>query len=270
MDITSEVQQRLSRIEPVLLAAGSRLLSMQTGALEIGRKSNFRDLVTAADLESERLILDAIMQAYPGDRILAEESGQGGSASEAPFIWVVDPLDGTVNYAHGLPLFCISVGLVHLGRPVGGIVLVPALNEVYRAVEGKGAFKNKKTIGVSSVDTIRGGIVATGFPYEREKVLEQLVGGVRAILETAGGIRRTGSAALDLVWLAEGRLDAYYELNLKPWDTAGGMVIVKEAGGVVSDLNGQAYDPFQSFSIVASNGRFHDHFLSILNPVKGS
>ena len=270
MDITDAVQKRLSRIRPVVEATGTRILSMQNGALDISHKANQRDLVTAADLESERLIIEEIMKAFPSDQILAEESGRGGAKSEAPFVWLIDPVDGTVNYAHGIPLFSISIGIMHRGRAVGGLVAVPALGDLYIAIETGGAFKNGKPIHVSGTEKFQSAIVATGFPYDREGVLDSLIAGVRAVLSEAQGIRRTGSAALDLCWVAEGRLDAYYEVGLKPWDTCAGTVIAKEAGAVLTDLLGAAFDPFQSASLAASNQRFHDELLNILVPVRGA
>lgn len=239
------------------------LRSMQSGTLDIGTKSNDVDLVTKVDLESERRILAAIRSGYPGDAILAEESGLQG---EGDFVWVIDPLDGTINYAHGLPHYAISIGIMYEGQPVAGIVDLPAFDDEYRAISTQGAFKNGHPIQVSTTDQLKSSLVVTGFPYDREKVVDALLIGVRETLLHCRGIRRTGSAAVDLCYVAEGRFEAHYEINLNPWDSCGGSVILREAGGTITGFDGTDHSPFEK-TILATNGRIHKGMLQILAPM---
>ncbi len=263
-----ELRRRLDAIEKILPEVEDVLRRIQTDESEdlgVRTKTNDMDLVTRADLESERMIKAAITDNFPDDAILAEESGHSGD-EQAEFLWAIDPVDGTINYAHGLPLYCVSIGILCRNRPVAGIVAMPALRDRYRSIEGEGAFKNGHAIRVSATDDFSRSLTVTGFPYDRERVMDDLLTGVRRVLERARGVRRTGSAALDLCWLAEGRFDAYYETNLNPWDTCAGTVILREAGGRISDFSGTDHVP-GDYQIAASNGIVHDALIKAVQSI---
>ncbi len=240
------------------------MLRIQSSDLQISTKSNHRDLVTRADLESERQITSFIRAHWPTDGIQGEE---GGGHTTEGFTWIIDPVDGTVNYAHGLPLFAVSIGIALNGVPIAGLVHLPGLGNTYRAAQGKGAFRDGKAIRVSDVQTPDQALVVTGFPYDREKYLPALMSGVENILRNCRGIRRTGTAAVDLCWLAEGRFDAHYEMHLNPWDTCAGVVVVREAGGRVTDYAGKDHD-LSDKTLLATNGHLHEAMLGILAPMR--
>lgn len=268
------VQDRMAAIEAILPRIEARLCELQSGDLRIQTKTNDMDLVTRADLESEAMIKDLIQQSFPEDAILAEESGHsagtgsitGAAAAGDGFLWVIDPVDGTINYAHGLPLYSVSIGLSFNGEPVAGIVSLPALGNRYRAIVGEGATRDGKKISVSDTTEIGRALVCTGFPYTRHRMLDTLLSGLESVLTHTRGVRRTGSAAIDLCWLAEGRFDCYYEFNLSPWDSAAGTVIVREAGGTTSNYNGGHHQP-GDYQLAASNSSLHEAFLKVLGPV---
>lgn len=271
-DVLAEIERRLDPAARLLPGIGRRLVEMQSGDLDIATKSNARDLVTAADLYSEKTLADFIKNDFPQDSILAEESGGTDAAAwrrtveSAEFCWVLDPLDGTVNYSHGIPLYSISVGLVHRGRPVGGLVFAPAMGDFFRAAGGQGATLNGKQLRVSRVAAVRDAMVVTGFPYNREQHIVTLMKGVETMMYRAQGLRRTGSATLDLCWCAAGRFDAFYEFTLNPWDTCAGLVILQEAGGRITGVRGQPFEIYNP-AIVATNGLIHDEFVAALADV---
>ncbi len=264
-DVASGARLRLAAALQACAPAEELLRELQDGDLDIRSKTVASDLVTRADLESERILLLSIRASFPEDPILAEESGQSGVAAGG-FSWAIDPLDGTVNYAHGLPLYSISVGILYDGEPVAGLVSLPALNRRYQGVIGEGARRNDRPIAVSETESLEDALVVTGFPYNRASFLDSLVAGVRQVLANARGIRRTGSAAIDLCWVAEGSFDAHYEFNLGPWDVAAGAAIVRAAGGRVSDFAGASFAPGM-FQMLASNGRIHKQMLETLAPI---
>ena len=275
MSVTPEIiaaaQHRLERIESILPEVESLLKKLQAGDLRIQTKTNDMDLVTRADLESEAIIKTLIEREFPEDCILAEESKQAeplaiiAGAGDA-LVWAIDPVDGTINYAHGLPLYSVSIGLIYRGQPIAGIVSLPALGQRYRAVQGQGAFCDGQQLQVSATDEISRALLVTGFPYTRHRMMDTLFDGLRSVLTHMRGVRRTGSAAIDLCWLAHGRFDCYYEFNLNPWDTAAGTVLVREAGGKLSDYRGNEHQP-GDYQLAASNGRLHEAFLKVLAPV---
>jgi myo-inositol-1(or 4)-monophosphatase len=219
------------------------------------------DPVTEADLRSEKAILDFIGRRFPGDSILTEEAGERKRDPERQ--WIIDPLDGTVNFAHGFPMFAVSIALQAHGEIVAGVVLNPVLNECFEARKGCGAFLNGQAIAVSRTASLRESLLATGFPYnvhqEHQRILEHL----RKMLTQAQGIRRPGSAAIDLCYVAAGRLDGFWEEGLKPWDTAAGMVILQEAGGRISTYDGRPFTPYEK-DLVASNPMIHDAMIACL------
>ena len=226
-------------------------------------KTAATDIVTSCDLEAEEAIVETISRRFPDHTILCEERGTTGPASE--YVWAIDPLDGTSNFQQGLPLFCVSIALLHHGRPVLGVVYNALKDELYRACAGEGAFCNDRPIRVSSVDTLQRGLLATGFQQSREaEVTANLANMQRFYTEGVLGLRRLGSSALDLCYVAHGRLSGYWELFLHTWDFAAGSIIVEEAGGKVSDLRGGPL-PMENSSIVASNVLLHDTMLSVLH-----
>ena len=223
----------------------------------IENKGEF-DLVTKADFESEKKIVEIIKNKYPEHGFILEEADDFNVNSE--YVWIVDPIDGTTSFAHNYPMFSISIALFKNKKPILGVVSAPYLKELFHAEKGKGTFLNNKKINVSNNKTLRTSIVATGFPYnERKLVLKYL----EKISEVVQGIRRSGSAALDICYVATGRTDAYYELGLKIMDTAAAQLILKEAGGKVTDFSGKKIiDNYEK--IVASNGLVHDELINIL------
>ncbi len=263
-----EVTRRLDAVEAFLPDLEAHLIDLQKGDLDVGTKSTDVDLVTKADYESEAALTAFIQSNFPGDTLLAEEgSTLDASPASAGFQWVVDPIDGTVNYAHGLPGWSISIALTWENRSVGGLVSAPVLGHRYRAVQGGGAFKNRELIRVNEFRSLRQGLVVTGFPYDRAKRAEPLARALQNMLHVAGGIRRLGSAALDYCYVAEGVMTGYYEMALNPWDSAAGSLIVQEAGGMVTDLAGGPFDPFTSPGTIASNGHVHAELVEAATPM---
>lgn len=230
--------------------------------IEIRTKSASIDLVTEVDHACEERIVGALRTERPDDAILAEE-GRGDDRPEARWRWVIDPLDGTTNYAHGYPRFCVSIGVECDGVRTVGVVFDPLLDELYCAVRGGGAQLNGAPIRVSEETELGNALVATGFAYDVRRSAQDNINHFIAFVKSSRAIRRDGSAALDLCYVASGRFDGYWEIKLHPWDVAAGLLIVDEAGGRTSDLSGGP--PQRSgFECVASNGKLHDAMLAIL------
>jgi myo-inositol-1(or 4)-monophosphatase len=244
--------------------AGALLREQVGGVRQIDYKGEI-NLVTEMDRRSEQIIVETISRAFPDHAVMAEEETniRNGSA----YTWIVDPLDGTTNYAHGYPNFAVSIGLEHDGVIIIGVVYDPLRNELFTAVRGKGAFLNGKQIRVSAHDRLIRSLLATGFPYDRATHPENNLDYFAALLMASQEIRRSGSASLDLCSVAAGRLDGYWELKLHPWDVAGGSLIVREAGGMVSDFTGSGFS-IHDKEILASNGLIHRQALDILRTVK--
>ena len=245
--------------------AGSLLAKRYGRKIEITNKSEL-DLVTESDLASERLIVDRIRTYYPRHSILAEESGSSGPRDDdmqREWRWIIDPLDGTTNYAHGYPCFCVSIGLEHKGRMEMGVVYDPLRDEMFAAERGQGAALNGRRIHVSPAPNLASALLCTGFPYdvrERSEFARHFANFIMA----AQGVRRDGSAALDLAYVAAGRFDGFWEEGLKPWDVAAGALLVEEAGGKVSNYAGRPLDIF-SPPVLASNGAIHEEMMRVLN-----
>ncbi|MEW6026634.1 MAG: inositol monophosphatase family protein [Planctomycetota bacterium] len=250
--------------------AGQLLNSLQPTFRRSKIKSTHLDLVTRADGLSEKLIINSITGKFPGHKILAEEqycnnNSAGYCVGKSDFTWVIDPLDGTTNYSHQFPVYCVSIALVYGDETVLGVVYNPNLDEMFYASTGKGAYLNRKRLKVSKVRTLGQGLLCTGFPYIiRQKPGDNFLNFQRFCL-TAQAVRRAGSAALDLCYLAAGRFDGFWERELKPWDTAAGVLIVTEAGGKISDFKGGKYDLFRHREILASNGLIHKQMIKIIN-----
>lgn len=220
------------------------------------------NLVTIADKESEALVIRRIRERYPDHAILAEESGasSGGSAAGK---WIIDPLDGTTNFAHQYPFFCVSIAFEQGGEILCGAVYDPWHDEMFSAGRGLGAHLNGEPIGVSAVPALGSALLLTGFPYNVREKIKYAMGMFEDFVVESQAVRRGGSAALDLCYTALGRCDGFWELDLHPWDTAAGLVILEEAGGRVTDFRGGPYTVY-SKEILASNGKIHDGMMSVL------
>lgn len=247
--------------------AGALLLERfgRLSGAEISRKGP-RDFVTAADRDAEALIVRRLREAFPGHGVLAEEGGRH-DADGAP-TWVVDPLDGTTNFLHGIPVFCVSIGLVEEGRPVLGVVHAPALRQTFWGAPGQGAHEGDRPVSVSVTPDLSESLVATGFAYAIDTLPDDNLDNLARVAKATRGLRRMGSAAIDLAYVASGRLDAYWELHLNPWDVAAGAALVLAAGGRVTDVRG-GDDWLYGRHLVASNGLVHDQLRRKLLPLKG-
>jgi myo-inositol-1(or 4)-monophosphatase len=210
------------------------------------------DFVTEVDKMSEGIIVDAIHSAYPEHRILAEERGDSGGDSD--ICWIIDPLDGTANFIHGVPHFAISIAVKQKNRLIAAVIYDPIRNELFTAAKGEGARVNDRRIRVSDRRTLEGALLGTGFPFKQPERLEEYLKTFQSLFSTAAGIRRSGSAALDLAYVAAGRFDGFWELHLAPWDMAAGILLIREAGGFVTDTKGSD-DYFENGSLVAGNTR---------------
>ncbi len=222
------------------------------------------DFVSDVDRAAEAAIIDIIRDAYPDHAILAEESGRQGRDT-AEFEWIIDPLDGTTNYLHGYPHYCVSIALAHKGQITQAVVYDPNRNDLFTASKGAGAFLNDRRIRVGKRISLADSLVATGFPYTDVSYLDTYLGQFADMIRKTAGVRREGSAALDLCYVACGRVDGYWELNLKPWDIAAGSLIVQEAGGIVTDLYGEQ-GWLESGDIVAANPKVLAQMLHALAP----
>ncbi len=230
--------------------------------LDVDTKSASIDLVTEVDRECEAAIVAGIERARPADAILAEEGG-GRERRDATWRWIIDPLDGTTNYAHGFPRFCVSIGVERCGQRAVAVVYDPLLDELFHAIEGNGAWLGERRLAVSSRDDLGQALLATGFAYDVHRSREDNLESFARMLKSARGVRRDGSAALDLCYVAAGRLDGYWELKLHAWDVAAGILLVEEAGGCVSGITGGP-PPSNGSDVVASNGRLHEAMLANL------
>ncbi|OGK98234.1 MAG: hypothetical protein A3E31_14165 [Candidatus Rokubacteria bacterium RIFCSPHIGHO2_12_FULL_73_22] len=247
-------------------AAGRLLRSELQGPRRIAYKGTPTNLVTEMDARAEELIVGRLAAAFPDDGVLAEERGAAGGRSGRR--WIIDPLDGTTNYAHGVPLFAVSIGLEVGGRVELGVVADPNLDELYVAERGRGATLNAQPLAVSATTTLDESLLATGFPYDIRETDDNNLREYAAFSVRARAVRRMGSAVLYLAWLAAGRLDGYWELRLGAWDVAAGSLLIAEAGGRVTDLVGGPLD-LETPAVVASNGRIHDALLAVLKEIRG-
>lgn len=225
-------------------------------------KEGINNLVTEADHASEKVIMDVIKASFPAHQILSEEIG--AVVQDSSYKWIIDPIDGTVNFAHGIPICCVSIGIEHEEKMIMGAVYNPFMNELYFAERGQGATLNDKKISVSKKEKVIDACMVTGFPYTYLDMPNGPLQVFERFIRQGIPVRRLGSAAIDLCWVAAGRFDAFYEHKLQAWDSAAGFIIVEEAGGKVTDLKGDVYSPYQP-GIVASNGLLHDELVSCVN-----
>ena len=226
------------------------------------RSKRQKDYVSEVDHAAEDAIISVLREAYPDHAIHAEESGK--SETQSDYVWVIDPLDGTTNFLHGFPQYCVSIGLLHKGKPTQGVVFDPNRNELFTATRGVGAYLNDRRIRVSKTERLEAALMGTGFPFREVGNLDDYIRMMRNMMLATSGIRRPGAAALDLAWVAAGRIDGFWEIGLSPWDMAAGALLVREAGGLIGDLDGE--DKFmESGRVVASNARL---FAAILQTLK--
>jgi len=243
-------------------AGGTQMQHYFNGRFTVSSKTNINDLVTEADHASEKAIIETIQKNHPDHFILSEETGEIKTTSE--YKWIIDPIDGTINFANGIPICCVSIGLEKAGEIIMGSVYNPFMNELFVAEKKMGATLNNKKILVSNKANVGNSCLVTGFPYT---YLESKNGPLEifsALIRKAIPVRRLGSAAIDLCWVAAGRFDGYFEHHLQTWDSAAGFLMVKEAGGKVTDFSGNDYSVYQK-QILATNGFIHEELRGIIN-----
>ena len=235
--------------------------SQNLDVLTIKHKS-LNDLVSEVDRVSEEAIIDVIKSAYPEHAILAEESGASG---DSEYVWIIDPLDGTTNFLHGFPQYCVSIGLLHKGVPTQGVIFDPTRNDLYTASRGRGAYLNDKRLRVSRRDKLIDGLIGTGFPFRMFEYLDAYNAMLRDMMTKCAGVRRPGAAALDLAAVAAGHFDGFWEIGLSPWDMAAGVLMITESGGLVGDFEGN--DKFmERGQIVAGSPKIFSQILVVLQP----
>lgn len=248
-------------LQEIALEAGEIVKIASTKTKKIVHKGRI-DLVTETDIAVEAMLKTKLAKLLPESDFLAEESAKDTELGE--FTWVIDPLDGTTNFAHGLPFVANSIALWHRDRIVLGVVNLPLLGELFCAVEGQGATMNGQTISVSDESEMEKTLLATGFPYAIDEHLETILKHFSRLLPLTQGIRRPGAAALDLAYIACGRYDGFFESALNPWDTAAGILLIQEAGGLISEYDAKVPYTFDSKTILATNGRIHGELSRLL------
>jgi myo-inositol-1(or 4)-monophosphatase len=246
-------------------AGAAELSRFFNKSFTISNKEGINNLVTEADHASEKAILDVIKQEYAGHHILSEEAGE--IIQDSNYKWIIDPIDGTVNFAHGIPLCCVSIAVEHNGEVVLGAVHNPTLNELFFAEKGKGSTLNDRKIKVSEKQNVATACLVTGFPYTYLDMPNGPLQIFEKLIRKGVPVRRLGSAATDLCWVAAGRFDGFYEHKLEAWDSAAGYLLVEEAGGKVTDFRGNKFSPYQPH-VLATNGKIHDEMLSVINNEK--
>jgi myo-inositol-1(or 4)-monophosphatase len=231
-------------------------------------KKGIIDLVTEVDIAVEQMLRALIAERFPDHDVLAEELGTAGD-THASHRWVFDPLDGTTNYAHGLPIFCASLALEIDGEPMVGAVYDPNRRELFTAERGGGARMNGSSLRVSQASSLIDSMLVTGFPYNIHQTLDQVLGLFREFVGRARAVRRLGSAAIDLCWVAAGRMDGFWEERLHPWDTMAGGLIVREAGGMVTGIEGEPWDPHAGH-VLATNGQIHPEMVEVIRDFRAA
>lgn len=243
-------------------AGAAEILRFFEQSFSVSYKDGVNNLVTEADHASEKAILAVIRNSFPDHQVLAEESG--AAIHPSPFKWIIDPIDGTINFAHGIPLNCVSIGLEHNGEMIMGAVYNPHLKEFFFAEKGKGATLNDKPIHVSAQNETIKACLVTGFPYTYINMPNGPLEIFERFIRKGVPVRRLGSAAIDLCWVAAGRFDGFYEHKLEPWDSAAGFLIVEEAGGRVTDFAGEKFSVYQH-RVLATNGHIHTEMLDVIH-----
>ena len=263
------LQDIVSLMEKTAREAGAYLYEGFSKQKTIDFKSSAIDLVTEYDQGAEDMIVSRLTAVYPTFNILAEEGSNRENGS--PYTWIIDPLDGTNNFANGLPHFCVSIALYEGDKPLAGVVFDPGRDECFTAVSGQGAYlqngNSKTQIHVNHAETLVHSMLGTGFPYDRHTDLVNNVPQLEAFLKRAQGIRRSGSAALDVAYVAAGRLAGYWEFKINPWDIAAAQLMVQEAGGITSDMDGNPITLIDKIPMLVSNGRIHQQMIDVLKSI---
>ncbi len=259
---TSKLNQYLKTAEKAALKAADLILKHRGSA--VSSEKSLNNLVTEADYKAQEAIIEVISESYPDHSIIAEEKDLTANV-DSENLWIIDPLDGTNNFAHNIPHYCISLAFAQIGRVMTGVIYDPERDEMFAAIRNEGACLNKSPISVSRTKSLQESVVATGFYYDRGIMMRKTLQSIENLFDNnIHGIRRFGSAALDLCWVACGRFDAYFEYNLSVWDFAAGMLILRESGGKINDQKGEEIN-LNSTGIAASNGNFHEHFLKVVS-----
>jgi myo-inositol-1(or 4)-monophosphatase len=256
--VTNEIEQIAIRAA----RAAGRIHIKRLSRITVNRKSNSIDLVTEADREAEAAVIEVIHRSFPTHAILAEESG--ASCHESDHRWIIDPLDGTTNFAHGFPQFCVSIAYQRRGRIQVGVIYDALKKEMFTVVRGRGARLNGKPLRVSTTDSLSNALLATGFPYDRRERRRYYLSFWEEFMTRVQGVRRTGAAALDLAYVAAGRTDGFWEFGLKSWDVAAGALLVEEARGQVSNMDGSTLD-LDGANILATNARLHEAMIEVIS-----
>jgi myo-inositol-1(or 4)-monophosphatase len=238
--------------------------SLDLEALRINTKSP-NDFVTEVDHACEGVIIETLLGAYPDHGILAEESGRAHGAKHSEFVWIIDPLDGTTNFIHGFPVYCVSIALAHRGVVQQAVVYDPTRNDLFYATKGRGAFLNDRRLRVSKRTRMSDALIGTGFPFRRGDNFKRYVKMFEEVMQQCAGLRRPGAAALDLCYVAAGYYDAFFETGLQPWDVAAGSLIVSEAGGLIGNFTGEA-DFLHQREVVAGNPKIYGQLVQMLTP----
>lgn len=243
-------------------AGAAQLQHFFEGEFRISEKEGVNNLVTEADHAAEKAIIEAILTRFPDHFILSEETGELATRSDTK--WIIDPIDGTVNFANGIPICCVSIGVEKNGEMILGAVYNPFMNELFVAEKGAGATLNGKPIHVTTKSVLKKSCLVTGFPYQYIDTPNNPMEVVSKLIRAGIPVRRLGSAAIDLCWVAAGRFDGFYEHHLEAWDSAAGFLVVQEAGGKVTDFEGNPFSPYQS-RILATNGQIHEALRAVVN-----
>ena len=238
--------------------------ALDVDVLKVSAKGS-NDFVTEVDQAAEAAIIDVLLEAYPGHAILAEESGRQRGAQDSDYLWIIDPLDGTTNFIHGLPVYAVSIALAFRGRIEQAVVYDPTRNDLFYASRGRGAYLNDRRLRVSKRVRLSDALIGTGFPFRKGDNFKRYLKIIEQLMETTAGIRRPGAAALDLCYVAAGWYDGFFELGLSPWDVAAGSLIVTEAGGLVGNFTGDADFLYQR-EVVAANPKIYAQLVSTLSP----
>jgi myo-inositol-1(or 4)-monophosphatase len=245
--------------------AGALLQDFARRGFDVTHKGRI-NLVTEADLASEKHIIELVRQHYPAHRIVAEESWDAVHVIDDNYSWIIDPLDGTTNFSHGFPCYAVSIGIEHKGQSVAGVIYDPTRDELFAAERGAGATLNGQPIRVSEVGSLEKALLVSGFPYDVRERMDEYLPAWAEFLKQAQAVRRLGAAAIDMACVANGRLDGFWEHGLHAWDTAAGWVIIEEAGGRITQLDGSPFDNFKP-SLLCTNGLIHEEMLAVLRSI---
>ena len=226
-----------------------------------------KDFVSEIDREAERQIVETLLTAYPDHAILAEEGTAKGDNAEAENVWIIDPLDGTTNFLHGFPQYCVSIALAHKGQVTQAVIYDPCRNDLFTATRGRGAFLNDRRMRVSRRTHLRDCLIGTGFPFKDGSYLDTYLKMMKTMIESTAGLRRPGAAALDLAYVAAGFYDGFWEVGLNPWDVAAGSLLVQESGGLIGDLSGEG-DFLHGAQVIAANPKVFAQMVTTLAPVR--